>query len=294
MKILIAYDHSPEAKTAVQDLKNAGLPASGELILLSVADFFIPPSIPESPYSATEQAALFARAQAEQTRDAMLKEAQTAALLLKEDMPGWTIHAEADIDAPAWGLLRRAEDWKADLICLGAPHSSRLERLFFGSICQKVVSHAHCAVRIGRMEKVNGPLRLLLAMDGSPDAQAACNVILSRNWPAGTEVCLVSVRDSRFAAVSEALFNPVFGDSGEKLMAETEQKFAAAGLKASHALLDGKPATALLKKANDWEAHCIFAGAGGHNALERLVLGSVSSALTARASCSVEIVRRSR
>jgi nucleotide-binding universal stress UspA family protein len=288
MKLLIGYDHSPEATTAVHDLRNAGLPATGEGILLGIADYFIPPAIPESPFSATEQAALIARAHAEERRDTLLHDAQSAALLLKEDLPGWSLHGEAAIDAPAWGLLKRADEWKADLICVGSPGSSRLERLFFGSICQKVVSHAHCSVRIGRKGPDGGPLRLLLAMDGSPDARAAAAVICSRRWPAGSEVCIVSVRDSRFAAFSGA----IFGDSGEAATKEAEEKFAAAGLKASHEMLDGKPASVLVEKAADWGAHCIFAGAGGHNALERLVLGSVSSALTSRAACSVEIVRR--
>ncbi len=51
MEILTAYDNSPEAKTALQDLQGAGLPTADEITLLSVAYFFIRRSIPESPYS---------------------------------------------------------------------------------------------------------------------------------------------------------------------------------------------------------------------------------------------------
>jgi nucleotide-binding universal stress UspA family protein len=292
MKLLIGYDASAGSRAALQDLKNAGLPESGEALVIGIADFFIPPTPPESPFSESEQAALIARQQAEQSRTGLLQETQAAALQLKETLCGWTIHGEAAIDAPAWGLLKRADEWKPDLICLGAPHSSRLERLFFGSICQKVVSHAEASVRIGRPVPASGPLRLLLAMDGSPDARAAADAIAARRWPAGTEVCVVAVRDSRFAAFTGALLNPLYGEAGDTLSAEITASLQSAGLTVSTELLDGKPAAALLEKAEAWQAHCLFAGASGHTVLERLVLGSVSSALAARACCSVEIIRR--
>ena len=47
----------------------------------------------------------------------------------------------------------------------------------------------------------------------------------------------------------------------------------------------------LLEEAERWGADCIFVGARGLNRLERLLLGSVSTAVAARARCSVEVVR---
>jgi nucleotide-binding universal stress UspA family protein len=235
---------------------------------------------------------LQARAFAEERRDALLEEARAAAILLKDDFPGWTLRGEAVVDSPARGLLKRAEEWKPDLICIGAPHHSRLERLFFGSNCQKVVSHARGSVRIGRPGPADGPLRLMLAMDGSPDAHAAAAAIASRRWPEGTEVCLAAVRDSRFRAVAGSVLDPLYSEPEGGLLSGTAAKLAAVGLKATTEILDGRPAAVLLAKAAEWNAHCVFAGAGGFGAMERLLLGSVSSALAARAPCSVEVVRR--
>jgi nucleotide-binding universal stress UspA family protein len=292
MKLLIGYDSSAEAKAAIDDLKRAGLPEKGEAVVFSVAGFYIPPSVTESPYALNVPSVLQARAFAEEQRDALLEEARAAAILLKDDLPGWTFHGEAVVDSPAGGLLKRAEEWKPDLICIGAPHHSRLERLFFGSNCQKVVSHARGSVRIGRIVTADGPLRLMLAMDGSPDAHAAAASMASRRWPAGTEVCVAAVRDSRFVAAAGALLDPLYSEPEGGLLSGTAAKLAAAGLKATTEILDGRPAAVLLARAAEWNAHCVFAGAGGCGALDRLLLGSVSAALAARAPCSVEVVRR--
>lgn len=291
MKLLIGFDGSPSSLTALHDLQNAGLPASGEALILTLADFFLPPSPPDAPFNAMEQNALVARREAEQRRDALLVEAQNAALLLKETLPGWTIRAEADIDAPAWGLLKRADDWKPDLLCLGAPHASRLERLFFGSLCQKIVSHAHCPVRIGRIEGQPRPLKLLLAIDGSADSQAAADALLARQWPAGTEVLVVSVQDSRFTRFAGTILSSLYDEPEKGILGQIVDRCRAAGLTASWKVLDGVPKSELLSAAAEGGIHSVFVGASGAGALQRAILGSVSAALAARAACSVEVVR---
>ena len=49
MKILIAYDGSECANAALEDLPRAGLPRVAEVLVMSVAEVFLPPSwSPES------------------------------------------------------------------------------------------------------------------------------------------------------------------------------------------------------------------------------------------------------
>jgi nucleotide-binding universal stress UspA family protein len=64
-----------------------------------------------------------------------------------------------------------------------------------------------------------------------------------------------------------------------------------AGLATTPAVTDGDPKHVLVAEAQRWGAHCIFLGARGHTRAERILLGSVSAAVAARAHCSVEIVR---
>jgi nucleotide-binding universal stress UspA family protein len=54
----------------------------------------------------------------------------------------------------------------------------------------------------------------------------------------------------------------------------------------------GDPKQVLVKHAEEFGADCIFTGATGFsNRLERVILGSISAAVAARAHCSVEVVR---
>jgi nucleotide-binding universal stress UspA family protein len=291
MRLLIGYDGSPHAVTALHDLQNAGLPEHGEALLLALADLFLPPWPPDAPFNASEQSAVLSHHEAEKQRDALLAGAQNAAVLLKESLPGWSIRAEADIDAPARGLLKRAEDWNAGILCLGAPRATRLERLFFGSVCQRVVSHAKTTVRIGRTEGQGRPLRLMLATDGSPDAGAAAEMILSRRWPPQTEVRVVSVRDTRCVPFAGEMVVPLTDGPGRGSLDAIVSRLQAAGLSASCMVREGVPKDELVAAAAETGAHCVFTGASGMGAFESLFMGSVSSALAARAACSVEVVR---
>ena len=45
MKILIGYDGSECADAALQDLRRAGLPSEADVLVMTVADVFLPPPI---------------------------------------------------------------------------------------------------------------------------------------------------------------------------------------------------------------------------------------------------------
>jgi nucleotide-binding universal stress UspA family protein len=47
----------------------------------------------------------------------------------------------------------------------------------------------------------------------------------------------------------------------------------------------------LIGEAERWSADAIMIGAKGHRILERVLIGSVSTSVTARAHCTVEVVR---
>lgn len=72
------------------------------------------------------------------------------------------------------------------------------------------------------------------------------------------------------------------------------EKLRAAGLHAEVLIRRGHPADQILEEAHTWGADCIFVGAKGTRGIDRLLLGSVSSAVSARAHCSVEVVRSTK
>jgi nucleotide-binding universal stress UspA family protein len=69
------------------------------------------------------------------------------------------------------------------------------------------------------------------------------------------------------------------------------KKLQAAGLATEVVMKEEEPKRLLLDEAEGWDADCIFVGARGMGRLERFLIGSVSSAIAARAHCSVEVVR---
>ena len=76
-------------------------------------------------------------------------------------------------------------------------------------------------------------------------------------------------------------------------LAEAEvAKLEKAGLETRYHLHEGNPKDILVNEAESWAADCIFVGAtASGSALGRVLLGSTSAAIAARAHCSVEVVR---
>ena len=70
------------------------------------------------------------------------------------------------------------------------------------------------------------------------------------------------------------------------------EKLRNVGLDAAVMIRRGNPAEEIVDEPENWAADCTFVGAKGTRGIERLLLGSVSSAVSARAHCSVEVVRK--
>ncbi len=307
MKILIGYDGSECSDVALAELKNAGLPKNSEATILSTADVILPPPLDDSDetFPPHEPAAV---KKARKRAELKLREAESMAKRasdrLKEHSPDWTVRNKALADSPAWALLRTADDWKADLIVVGAQgHSVLGGRVILGSVSQRVLYEARCSVRIGRGQgrEAGSPLRLLIGVDNSLDSNAAVEAVGKREWPNGTEVRLLAVVETVIMMTpdpSEPAILTWWAGENEDDMDQVRQMFEpsadklrAAGLNATVTIKAGNPKDQIVEEAENWKASCIFLGAKGTRGIDRLLLGSVSSAVAARAHCSVEVVR---
>lgn len=142
-------------------------------------------------------------------------------------------------------------------------------------------------------------MRILLAVDGSKESNAAVRVVADRSWPVGTSVSVISVHDHGLlnADVGVAIGPTAIGfdyddiEDVEDRAADAFEVVRAAGLGARAIIARGNPASAILEAAERWAADSIFMGARGHRLAERLLLGSVSNVVATRAHCSVEVVR---
>lgn len=303
MRLLIAYDGTSSAEAALDDLRVAGLPETAETIILSVVDVWLPPvSAPgyETVHTAldkqVEAAAQRMRAQAEQLLKAATKLAQEGHARVKQNFPKWQITTEVRAGSPAWEIVKLADEWQPDLIVVGSHNRNSLGRLWYGSVSHKVVQEARCSVRVarGRIQDDNFYARIIIGLDGSPGSGAAVAAVARRCWPAGSEVRLITAIGMRLPGdknggkihtVMEGL------NFAHELQHPVEERLCAAGLRVTTLIKEDDPKHLLVAEADRWGADVIFVGSRGLNRLNRFLLGSVSSAVTARALCSVEVVR---
>lgn len=308
MRILVAYDGSEFADAALEDLQRAGFDDAAEVLVMSVADVFVPspdnegrdnglPTYVPAPVRRAQE-----RAQHELEHAEIL--AGRASERIKALFPNWRVSYHAEADSPAWAVIRKADEWKPDLIMLGARgHSVFGGRLILGSISQRVLYEARCSVRIARgpLRNTDRPIRLLLGVDNSADSKAAVDAVCKRNFLPGTEVGLLAVVDTVMAVTSDSSELSVMKwievsdkhnwDQVREVFEPSARKLRSAGLRAETLVRRGNPADQILEEADTWGADCIFVGARGIRGIDRLLLGSVSSAVAARAHCSVEVVR---
>ena len=293
MKILIAYDGSECAESAIDDLKRAGLPRRAEAIVLTIAEELFP-----APTSIGGVATTFGKDLLEKEKDSLAL-ARRAQSRIHQLFPGWKILVDAGIGSPGSEIIARADEWRPDLIVVGSHGRTALGRMFFGSVSQKLINAAHCSVRVarGRIVEPDVPARIIVGVDGSEEADAAVDEIASRDWPDGSEVRVVNsawtipAASDPGTAVNLAEWIARETERVNKVVEGAADKLGSAGLKVSIVVKEQEPKALLCSEAEDLMADCIFVGARGMGRLERFLIGSVSLGVAARAHCSVEVVR---
>jgi nucleotide-binding universal stress UspA family protein len=306
MKILVAYEGSECSDAAIMDLRRAGLPAAGVALVLSVAEMSHRlAAVPYGAMAAGPGMYVPPGAELDLSGGRELQEAQElaahAAERLRADFPGWRITTEAWVDSPGSAIIRKTRAWQPDLVVLGSHGRSGFRRMMLGSVSQHVLHHVACSVRISRhrLHSQERPIRLIAGVDGSIHSKTAVRAMAARKWPAGAEARVVGVLDTRVAlACASTLEGTIPVDIEEQsrrritgAVQEAVAELSRCGLRAVPVVVSGKPADALLNEAEKWAADGIFVGAKGHNALERLLLGSISMEVASKSHCSVDVVR---
>jgi nucleotide-binding universal stress UspA family protein len=150
--------------------------------------------------------------------------------------------------------------------------------------------------RLNRGQVEATPRRLLVAVDGSPESLAACRWAFALARMIDARITLLHVAQPH---VMRSTFDsaPQWRDAedaariaGEKVI---EQATALSGgdLTFASEILFGDPAKTIRRRARELEADLIVIGSRGLGTIKRLLLGSVSSAVSHQAPCSVLVVR---
>ena len=148
-------------------------------------------------------------------------------------------------------------------------------------------------------------MKILLAVDGSPHSDAAVEEVIKRPWPPQTEVKIITVFETPMtvgiglepwpANYFEVMQKPAreaartVSDNAMRKLEKGSDKT----LKIGREVIGGPASQVIVEEAERWGADLIVMGSRGLGAWNRLLLGSVSSAVVHHAKCSVEVVRQS-
>lgn len=312
MRVLIGYDGSESAVAALADLQRAGLPRHGEALIVSVGEVAMPTSLSGSQQvgmPVTSESVKTALVQAEAATAQSLNEAKAlaekAGARFRSYFPDWDVRAEGVSGWPATELIQKADEWNADLVVVGSHGRSALGRFILGSVSKKVVTDSLHSVRVVRRpvdKSSDTPPRVMIAVNGSPEAEHAVRAVGNRVWPAATEVRIITVNDgtapariSRVLPTAAEMIRSINQQAAEAARMMTEwaaNELRAIGLQVSVAIEKGDPRQVIIEEARKWDADSIFVGSRKFSgAFERFRLGSISTELVTKAPCSVEVVR---
>ncbi len=147
------------------------------------------------------------------------------------------------------------------------------------------------------------PMKVIVAVDGSPGAKHAVKSVAARPWPDGSVFRLVSVFDAPLP--SNAAGGGIPADFRRRYregaaaparaaIARAATTLRKAGLTTDDRTIEGNPARAIVDHAGRWGADLVVLGSRGLTRARRFLLGSVASYVAANAPCSVEIVRKTK
>jgi nucleotide-binding universal stress UspA family protein len=155
-------------------------------------------------------------------------------------------------------------------------------------------------------------MRILIAYDGSKDAEAAIDDLRFCGLPVAGSAQVISVAEVWLpppgsledeSETQSSYIEEILQDcrrKGEKAVAESEMlaKFAAGRVRTALPNWDvtstasyGSPGWGIVTEAENFGADLVLTGAQGHTLLSRLMLGSISQQVLTEAHCSVRIGR---
>ena len=310
MKVLLATDQSRHSRAAAKFLQNITLPVDSKLFVLYVNTVGQSPKLRKP--GKRDQVAKSMSNLADEVRKKALQHLNSLEKSFQNSK--LNIHSFILDGIPGEQVLKAIKMHKIDLAVLGSRGHSKISRLLLGSVSEWIVNEASCSVLIGRplshKPKSSGGLNILVATDGSADAQAAVQFLTNLKFPPSSTVTLLHVVKKHVVEtgalfttnrMSEAEFCDVVekslkakGRKGTALLRDTQKQFKGSGLKIVEELAFGNEADEILKAVKRVRADLVVVGSRGVTGLRRILLGSVSHNIALHAQCSVLIARSPR
>ena len=297
MRILLAVDGSHSSDRATELVSTFPLPPESVIRVVAVQQPFV--DVLAMSWASVGESGIGDETEEEQDARHLKEAIERAEIALKR--PDLTLEGFLVRGRPASAIVDEAGAMKADLVVLGSRGHGTIAMMILGSTASEVVDHAPCPVLVARSGTLG---TVALADDGSSSARSAESVVAT--WPlfADREISVVAVAEVGVpvaAGFTPGLYDQVLEsytrsvDEARQEVAEASQSVANrlsdAGLRATPVVLEGDPASEIVRYATERRAGTIVMGTRGRTGLARLVLGSVARNVLVHAPCSVLIVR---
>ncbi len=287
MNVLVAHDGSNHGRWAMEWVGQLPLASQPTVTVLHVIDkasvrssFLAQPVVWGVNEEAIEEESDQLDARAKETAE------QAKQYLLAMGLKGKVVRAKGAVGTT---ILEKAPK-RDGLVIVGSRGLDRLDRFALGSVSTDVSLQAPCPVLIVK-EEPRPTARMVFATDGSKAAEKALQFLMEKMAPHTSlqsgglpiEVMLIHVVPS--------LDDPKVEQAGTLLLQQAGDKLIRAGYQVDKFLSMGDAAEEILKLAANKKADLIITGARGLGAIERFLLGSISTNIVHNSPSSVLIVR---
>jgi nucleotide-binding universal stress UspA family protein len=202
-----------------------------------------------------------------------------------------------EVSAPR-GLGQLAEEESADVIVIGSAHRGKVGRVLFGSVGERLLYGAPCAVAVAPRGYAGcehlGKGTIGVAYDGSPESRLALEGALALATVLGGELRLITVAsDWSFVLLSNDASRDAYIDAvrGHYRDVQNEALERIGDAPKAEAILEqGEPAAALTACAVDLDL--LVMGSRGYGPVRRTLLGAVSAEVMRTSPCPVVVVPR--
>jgi nucleotide-binding universal stress UspA family protein len=296
LEILLAVDDSPYSAAAVELLTRITWPAGTSARVLAVVNERGPLS-PHLPNAMDQGPGIH-------SLDWI--KAQTLVTHAAKRLHSRDLFIETEIYAgqPTPVILQRAEELLANLIVIGAKALNAPVHFRLGSTIESVAHRGNYSVLVARPGKYIRPLRTILAVDGSPQAQRAIEFLCTLSPANWARVTVLNVFDEKVNLLAglrsidrQPTANPlpvtrqVRPCAAEACTVEVIKRLQECGARGEVAIRFGEPADEILSTAQKHHASLIVIGMHRQIYPEPFRLDDVAQKVIKNAACSVLVVR---
>jgi nucleotide-binding universal stress UspA family protein len=211
------------------------------------------------------------------------------------------IETQVIVGRGAKSIINYAKENDIDLIVISSHGGSGINRWIYGTVADKVLHNAPCAIVLIHSQEQAEPFtlkRILLPLDGSAIAEQALEPALALAEAALAELLLL-----RVTTVPQVSVQPVPGWPGFEAIRDAAENEANAYLKSVQAVvakssvptslnvISGAVAEDIIDVADGHKVDLIIMCSHGLSGIERWAFGSVSERVLRGANCATMVIR---